>query len=234
MFDLRREGNVFVLQMNRGENRFNAGLLDGLNAALDEVERFGGASALVTTGAGKFYSNGLDLDWMGSPECEDSGAFIGRVHRLLARFLAFPRPTVAALNGHVFAAGAMLALAHDQGVMRTDRGYFCLPEIDIGIPFTPGMMALIAARIHQPVLHEAATTGKRYGGAEAQAAGIVAEACGESEVLPRAIARAEALSSKDRGTLAAIKRVLYADALGALEGPSAGIEVPARPAGAGQ
>ncbi len=68
--------------------------------------------------------------------------FVGRVHELLARVLGMGVPSVAALQGHTFAAGAMLALAHDQRVMREDRGFLCLPEVDIRIPFTPGMAAL--------------------------------------------------------------------------------------------
>ncbi|HEX4335831.1 MAG TPA: enoyl-CoA hydratase/isomerase family protein [Polyangiaceae bacterium] len=216
MFDLSRQGPVYVLTMNAGENRFNETSVAALNRALDEVENEQGACALVTTGTGKFYSNGLDLDWLGSDQCKDRPAFVGAVQRLLARMLAFPRPTVAAANGHVFAAGAMLLLAHDFSVMRSDRGYFCLPEVDIGIPFTVGMTALIAAKLPQPAFHEACTTGKRYGGADATKAGIVSEAAGEADVLPRAIARATELAAKDRSTLAAIKRVLYAPALAAL------------------
>src|SRR5215831_8452886 len=129
MFDLTRHETVYVLTMNAGENRFNATSIAALNRALDEVENDKGASALVTTGTGKFYSNGLDLDWIGSPDCTDRPAFIADVQRLLARVLGFPRPIVAAANGHVFAAGAMLLLAHDFSVMRSDRGYFCLPEV---------------------------------------------------------------------------------------------------------
>jgi enoyl-CoA hydratase/carnithine racemase len=66
MMELTREGSVFVLRMNDGENRFNPEFVRSFNAALDEVERAGAPSALVTTGAGKFYSNGLDLAWMGT------------------------------------------------------------------------------------------------------------------------------------------------------------------------
>src|SRR6185312_14208171 len=95
---------------------------------------------------GKIFSNGLDLEWMGANP-EQIEPFIARVHELLARLLALDVPSVAAIQGHAFAAGAMLALAHDQRVMRADRGYFCLPEVQIRIPFSPGMSALIAARL---------------------------------------------------------------------------------------
>ncbi len=217
--DLAKQGNVFVLRMEDGENRFNARFVADFNATLDEVERAATPSALVTTGAGKYYSNGLDLDWIVSPACTDRPEFIGDVQRLLARCLAFKRPTVAAINGHAFAAGAMLVLAHDSAVMRSDRGFFCLPEVDIDIPFSEGMMALIASRLPQPVLHECSTTGKRYGGTDAAARGIVAEAVPEIDVLPRAVARAEELAGKSAATLHAIKRVLYAPVLASLERP---------------
>jgi enoyl-CoA hydratase/carnithine racemase len=188
-----------------------------MNAALDEVEGAARPSALVTTGEGKFYSNGLDLAWMGT-DGVDAIAFVRTVHKLLGRVLAFPRPTVAALNGHAFAGGAMLALAHDFSVMRADRGYFCLPEADIGIPFTAPMNALIGSRLAQPTLHEACTTGRRYNGPEALRGGIVAAVGDEAEVLPLAVARAAALAAKDATTLQAIKRGMYAAALHLLEG----------------
>ena len=90
------------------------------------------ARALVTVGTGKHYSNGFDLDFLGALPRGDLEAFMDRVLRLLTRLLTFPVPTVAAVNGHAFGIGAMLALAHDRRVMRADRGWFCLPEIDLG------------------------------------------------------------------------------------------------------
>ena len=67
-------------------------------------------------------------------------------------------PTVAAVQGHVFAAGAMFALSHDVRVMRADRGFFCLPEVDIRIPFSTGMSALVQGRLVKQVAHEAPTS----------------------------------------------------------------------------
>lgn len=213
MIELEKIGNVFVLRMVAGENRFNAQFISTLNQALDEVEKSPEPAALVTTGEGKFYSNGLDLDWMSQQPQEVFRDHVTKVHNTMLRYLTFPMITVAALNGHVFAAGAMVALAHDFRVMRADRGYFCLPEADIKIPFTKSMDALIRARLPKVTAHEAMCTAKRYGGPEAVDRHIVHQAVAENEVLPKAVELAESMSSKDRATLQAIKRRMYAEVI---------------------
>ncbi len=212
---LTREGEVFVLDLGNGENRFNDDSLEAIERCLDEVQAAPAPRALVTTASGKIWSNGLDLEWMAANQ-ERIGEFVPRLHELLARVLELDVPCVAALQGHTFAAGAMLALAHDQRVMRADRGFFCLPEVDIRIPFTHGMNALIAARLSKHAAHEAMTTGRRYGGLDAQAAGIVDHAVEEERVLAQAIELAAALASKDPATLGAIKHRLYEAPLAAL------------------
>ncbi len=221
MIDLERDGDVFVLRMTAGENRFNGPFLEALHASLDEVAASEGNAALVTTGDGKFYSNGLDLEWFTREGLERVNEVLVGMNRLFARLLAFPMATVAAINGHAFAAGAMFALAHDFRVMREDRGFFCLPEIDLrmGQPLTPGMYALLSAKLPAATFHEALITGKRYGAPEAAASGIVNEAVAEANVLPRAIEIALGLAAKDRATMAALKRGLYAATLSVLESP---------------
>jgi enoyl-CoA hydratase/carnithine racemase len=197
--DLRREEEVYILNFGRGENRFNRPFVDAVNAALDEVERSKGPAALVTTGGGKFYSNGLDLDWMTGDGVSELDSFAGEVDRLYVRVLLFPMATAAAINGHAFGAGAMIALAHDYRVMRRDRGYFCFPEIDIRLPFTPIMNAIILSRLHGSQLRDATLTGAHIGGEEAKRLRIVDEAVPEGEVLDRAIALVAPLAEKDRG-----------------------------------
>ncbi len=218
-FDLTRTDSVFVLTMDAGDNRFNRRSLERIGGLLDEVATAEGPVALVTTGTGKFYSNGLDLEWAMSDEADMSFPELAMAtQRLFVRTLTFPRPTVAAINGHCFAAGAMWSLSHDFRVMRADRGFWSMPEADIKIPFTEGMAALIQARLTPQVAHEVMTTARRFGGTEAAEAGIVDQAVPEAEVLPAAIERAASLAGKDPATLEAIKQGMYARVVAALCG----------------
>ncbi len=219
MLHTERDGDVTVLRMDAEENRFNPVMLGALEGALDDVDATEGPAAIVLSGTGKFFSNGLDLEWMTEAGQEGAEKNVDRVQALFSRVLTSGVPVVAALNGHTFAAGAMLALACDERVMRKDRGFFCLPEAAINIPFTPGMSALIRAKLDVPAAREAMLTAKRYGGADALKARIVDLAEGEKRVEPVAIARAQDLSAKGRFVIAAIKREMYAGAIEALARP---------------
>jgi enoyl-CoA hydratase/carnithine racemase len=212
MIKLETRGAVRILHLREGENRFNRSSVDAIHAALDEVERTDGPVALVTVGDGKFFSNGLDLDWMLADGAADAG-FLDDVHRMLRRFLGLDLITVAAINGHAFAGGAMLATAHDYRVMREDRGYWCLPEVDLGLPLTPTMYAVLDAHLPRPALADAALTGRRYTGPEALAAGIVTEVAAEQALLDRAVELAAAHAGKNRQVIAEHKRLLYGPAI---------------------
>jgi Delta3-Delta2-enoyl-CoA isomerase len=215
VIELDQDGSVFVLRMRSGENRFNLEWLAGVNDALDRVEATDGACALVTTGEGKFYSNGMDLDWLATVP-DQAGDYLHAIYRLLGRVLSFPAITVAAVNGHAFGAGGLLTVAHDVAVMRADRGYWCMPEADLGLPVTAEFASLLKAKLPRLTAHEALVTGRRYGGSEAVAAGIVRQVASEDEVLAEAVKIAAGLAGKDRRTLAEHKRLLYGDAIAIL------------------
>ncbi|MGB7981993.1 MAG: enoyl-CoA hydratase-related protein [Candidatus Nanopelagicales bacterium] len=213
---LFRADHVFTLDLGDDENRFSLDWLAKANGLLDEVLADPGAGVLVTRGQGKFYSNGLDLAWL-MANGDKMGAYVERVHALFARVLAFPMPTVAAVTGHAFGAGAMLAMAHDYRVMRTDRGFFCFPEVDIHIPFTPGMAALIQAKLTPAAAVRSMTTGQRFGGEPAQAIGLVDATAPDIEsTVSAACDLVAGLAGKDRTTMRAIKSTMYGPALAAL------------------
>ncbi|MBT8214919.1 MAG: enoyl-CoA hydratase/isomerase family protein [Acidimicrobiia bacterium] len=216
MIDLTYEGNVAVVTMRAGENRLNRDFVDRFNEVLDEVES-GPPAAMVTTGEGKYYSNGLDLEWLSRDNTEDMRQFVIDVEKLLARLLRFGRVTVAAMNGHTFAAGAMIALTHDFRVMREDRGWFCLPEVDIGIPFSDGMDSLIRDKLPQPTAHIAMVTGHRFTAAEALDSHIANLAVAADQVVPRAVALAAEYAEKSPSILSDIKSRMYAGTIRLLE-----------------
>jgi enoyl-CoA hydratase/carnithine racemase len=208
MLELKREGVVFVLRLDSGENRFDPRLLDPFAAALDEIERADEPCALVTTGSGKFFSNGLDTAWMGANP-EGVSDYLARVLTLLGRVLTLPVYSVAAVNGHAFGAGGQLVVVHDAAVMRRDRGWWCMPEIDMRAPLHPGMTALLQARLPLRTVHESLVTGKRYTGPEALEARIVDELADEAQVLPRALEIAARQAEKAHPVMAQLKRGMY-------------------------
>ncbi len=212
---LRHEDPVFVLDLGDDENRFSLSWLESAHAHLDTVTAHPDPAVLVTTGTGKFYSNGLDLEWLMS-HGDQAKRYVADVQELFARVLTSGVHTVAALNGHAFGAGAMLAMAHDFRVMRTDRGFFCFPEADINIPFTPGMAALIQSKLTPAAAIASMTTGRRFGSQDALELGIVDAVAEESVLQEHAADLVRPLAGKDRGTLTAIKTTMFAQAVSAL------------------
>lgn len=200
------------------ENRFKIDWLDTVDAQLDQIIDSSPA-ALVITATGKFFTNGLDVDYIGA-NADKLPAYLDRVHALYTRMLTLPMPTVAAVNGHAFGAGAMLALCADHRIMRTERGFWSLPEVLLGMPFTTGMASLLRVRLPDPTVTEAMTTGRRYGGADAAAAGIVEQAVDVDQLLATATDIAASRASLAGPTLTLIKKGLRAPLLADLERPT--------------
>jgi len=216
LFDVNLAPPVAVATMSDGENRIGLDAFDSWNGLLDSVEASPDVSALVVTGGDRYWSTGLDLDEVGAMSSNERMAFMRRVDLVLGRLLTAPFITVAALNGHTYAAGALFALAHDYRVMRQDKGFFCLPSVDVGIPFSPGMSALISSKLGQPISHDLVVSGRRIGALEAASHGVVTRAVPAEQVLDVATEYAHAFSGKDPDVLSTVKRRMYPRAAGML------------------
>lgn len=207
---LRHEGAVAVLTWNDEENRINFDSLELLNVLLDEVETSEGPRALVLSGVGKFFSNGIDLVRLRANPSEVSGTF-KELHRTIGRLFVFPAYSVAAINGHAFAGGALISCAFDYRVMREDRGYWCMNEAEIGLPLDAELWSILEHRLPKRTARDAGLTAKRFSGSDALAAGIVEEIASEADVLRQAIEVAERFSGLDRDTLARHKYLAHGD-----------------------
>ena len=174
---LEKQDSVGIMTMNyQRENRFNPDFLKEMMETLDRVEQEDEIRALVVTGGDpKFFSNGFDLDWL-LASINDRDAILGylkAINSMFKRWTLYPKPTVAALNGHTFAAGLFMSAHMDFRFMREDRGWICLPEVDINIPLLPGMIAICQATMTVPGFRRLYYTGARLTGPEAVEIGFV-------------------------------------------------------------
>ncbi len=204
------EGPVAVLTWRDGENRINDDSLEALHARLDELDQRDGPLALVLSGEGKFFSNGLDLQRYGADPA-GLGHILTELHRTVVRLLLFPAYTVAALNGHTFAGGALLSCAFDYRVMREDRGFWCMNEADIGLPLDHKLAAILFNRLPRATAIDAMLTARRFAAPAARSAGIVEAMAPEGSVLEVAVDVAASNAGKDRGVIAHHKRIAYGE-----------------------
>lgn len=169
LIDITTQGSIAVLTMNTAENRHNPEFLSEFNQHLDQIEADQSIKSIILTSASeKNWSLGIDLAWMSQPTNtpEIISGFMTDLAGLLKRLVTFPMPIIAALNGHTYGNGSVLACACDFRFMKSDKGFFCFPEVDVLVPFVPSMFPLINKAIPQTFFNRLAMTGQRVGAQE--------------------------------------------------------------------
>ena len=190
-------------------------------SVLDEVESKTEATTLVVTSSHeKIFSNGIDLEWLvpviQKGDVQGAKAFFCLLNRLFKRIVTYPLVTVAAISGHAFAGGAILCCAFDFRFMRLDRGFFCFPEVDLGIPFLPGMNALLKKAIPMYKLEEMEYTGNRLTAVACEQHHIISHACSLQDLMPQALSFAKSVNKK-RAVVQEMKLRLNKDIVHAID-----------------
>ncbi len=213
MVNLNKQGNIYTLTFEgEGGNALDLELVQAMHSALDEVvEDSKGPCALILTATGKSFSSGLSLLKITSYDSDQVLTFSNEMQRLYGRLVNFPVPTVAAINGHAFAGGAFLALCCDYRVMRSDKGWFCISEIDVGVSIVPEIMAVAKLKLSRNVLRDAVLTGKRFSGEESLRLDICDAISEEQELLNTAKEIIAPIALKKRQIYKNFKTTLYGD-----------------------
>lgn len=217
MIDYTKEGDLHLVTMSAGPNVICPEWQQRMLDILDTVEAdCGKGAALILTGEDKFFCNGLNLEVVTQLAPQEMVLFGSRMAEIHQRFLVLPCPTVAAVNGHAFAGGAFMALSCDYRIMREDRGWFSVSEVDVGVPIPAPMMGILQGKLPANTARDALLTGKRYTADEAIEAGIADAKAPMEQLLEQAKTLASQLGTKEPGIFKTLKQTWFgpmADAL---------------------
>ncbi len=209
-----RQGNVALLRMRGGKaNAMNIRLLEALEARLEDVDD---ADAVAITGDGSAFSAGLALPELIELDREGMAELISTFERVMRRVLAFPRATVAAINGHAYAGGCVLGLMCDVRVMAAGPAQIGLDEIQLGIGLPSIVIEPLRVRV-APALHGiVALEGRTFLPDDALRIGLVDEVVAGDRLIARAL---EIAASRAVAPIAyaQIKRALLAPVLTACD-----------------
>jgi enoyl-CoA hydratase/carnithine racemase len=203
------------------ESKFNMSSVTEFLSVLNEIEKDTDAKALIVRASDeKIWSNGLDIEWL-TPlvqkgERVATDAFTTKLTELFRTILLYPMITVAAITGHAFAGGAVLACCFDFRSMRKGRGYLCFPEVDLGIPFIPSFTALMKKAIPMDLVEDMQLTARRLTAEQCEARHIIVKACTMEELVSEAMSFAKGLN-KERPIVAKLKSVMHSDILRIME-----------------
>lgn len=202
---------TLVLRLEHGKaNAIDIELLADLAQALRETTD---APALVLTGTGPMFSAGVDLFRIVNGGRAYVDRFLPALSDLLYELFAFPRPIVAAVNGHAIAGGTLLACACDYRVMAEGGGRMGVPELLVGVPMPAVPLELLRAVLPPQQLQYLLISGRTVPAAEALARGLVDELAPAEGLLERALATAAGLAAVPADAFTHTKRALRQPAL---------------------
>jgi len=219
MYEFTLDEQVALLTMN--ENKFNLNSVTEFLSVLNEIEKDTDAKALIVRSSDeKIWSNGLDLEWLlplvEKGERSVTDVFAAKLNELFKRMLFYPMITVAAITGHAFAGGAVLACCFDFRFMRKGRGYICFPEVNLGIPLLPSYTAMMKKAIPMDLVEDMQLTARKLTAEECEARHIIIKACTIDELMSEAISFAKGLN-KERPIVTKLKNVMHKDILRIME-----------------
>jgi enoyl-CoA hydratase len=217
MIELSRRGDIAVLTMAHGKaNALDIELLEGLIARFETL-RSASERAVVLTGQGRMFSAVVDL-----PRLADGGPdyvrrFLPALHRLYDTAFFFPKPVVAAVNGHAIAGGCVLECCADRRIAAKDGGRIGVTELLVGVPFPAMAFEVMRFATAPQYFADGILSGATYLPDVALQRGLIDEVVEPSALPDRAVAAAETLAALPPRTFEATKRQIRQPVTDAME-----------------
>lgn len=201
--------NIATVILSRPKvNALNEPLVDELNECFQKLANDPGVKSVILTGEGSFFSFGLDVPEFLSYSKESFTKFLNKFTDLYASIFLFPKPVVAALNGHTVAGGCVLAIACDYRIMVSGKAKIALNELTFGSTFFAGGVEILKFWVGGKDAESALYTGAMYSAEDAKELGLIHEVVTQ-ENLDEAVRKiAGDFAKKDSRAFGSIKMLL--------------------------
>ena len=207
---LQVENNLAtIVTLSRGKvNAINSSMILELNKCFDEIEENQSARAVVLTGSGKFFSFGFDIPELLTYSKDNFRTFLIAFTSFYLRLFLFPKPVVAALNGHTVAGGCILATACDYRIMPENAGKIALNEINLGVSFFSGATEMLRYLVGSRAADGILSSGEMYLPEQAAELGLIDEAVPATEFQSRVHEVTSTYAAKSPAAFAGMRRLL--------------------------
>jgi enoyl-CoA hydratase len=220
MIERAQHEGILTLHLAHGKvSALDVELLDALLHELEGVAE--DVRALVLTGTGSIFCAGVDLIRLTREGVDYVRRFLPLLSRCLRTLFAFPKPVIAAANGHAIAGGCILVLASDVRLMAEGTGRIGIPELLVGVPFPAAALEVVRFAVSRDKVQSLIYSGRTLQPQEALAAGLVDEVVAPTELLARAQESAQQLARIPPDAYRLTKQSLRAEALERIERASA-------------
>jgi 3,2-trans-enoyl-CoA isomerase len=204
-----KQKEIATITLQRGKvNALNESMVNQLSDCFRTLADDDGIRSIILTGRGKFFSFGFDIPGFMDYSKDAFAVFLTRFTNLYTSMFLFPKPIVAALNGHTIAGGCMLACACDYRIMASGKAKISLNELGFGSSVFAGSVAMLKFCIGDKAAQEMLYSAAMYTAEEAAWLGLVHRVCPEENLLNEAETIAGDFARKDLVAFGSIKRLL--------------------------
>lgn len=203
------DDGIATITLSRGKvNALNEPMIEDINNHFKEFENNKAVNAIVLTGQGKFFSFGFDIPEFLSYSKDSFIQYLTKFTNLYTYLFLFPKPIIAALNGHTIAGGCMLATACDYRIMVSGKAKTSLNEISFGSSVLAGSVEMLKFCVGQKNAEIILYSGSMYSAEEAIELGLIHQISSEESLTEEAIKVAQDFAKKDSAAFRSIKNLL--------------------------
>ncbi len=224
MVEFENRDEVTVVRLRHGKvNALDLELLSELNDKLDELEK-SPSKAIVLTGFGGAFSAGVDLLRVVDEGRPYVDRFVPMLTASLLKLFTFPKPTVAAINGHAIAGGAILAWACDHTIMALNSGMIGIVELLVGVPFPSLPLEIVRYAVPAEQFQSLVYSGDLFDAEKAFELGLINSALPAAELETAALERARKYANIPSESFSATKKLMRQPALDRYERYAASLD----------